>query len=155
MALLFYHESKWSKKNDEIKANPDLYYALAGLAVVLLLIFAGKIGTQAYWKTHITPLSRKLAVPFEKRVYTNKNGDKLNYRLLTPYKITPSMAYPLVVSLHGGAGWGTDNFKQIEGSLFARMFSKIENIKKIPSIYSCTTGSTMFFMGKSAKPYHN
>ena len=133
LALLFYHESKWSKKNDEIKANPDLYYALAGLAVVLLLIFAGKIGTQAYWKTHITPLSRKLAVPFEKRVYTNKNGDKLNYRLLTPYKITPSMAYPLVVSLHGGAGWGTDNFKQIEGSLFARMFSKIENRKKYPA----------------------
>jgi predicted peptidase len=37
------------------------------------------------------------------------------YRLFTPAHVEPGQAYPLVVSLHGAGGSGTDNAKQLEG----------------------------------------
>jgi predicted peptidase len=91
------------------------------------------IGTQTYWKSHISPQTKALAEPFEARSYEDGEGNSLLYRLLKPLDYDPAKKYPMVVCLHGGAGWGTDNYRQFEGSLFARMLSKAENRKKYPA----------------------
>lgn len=47
--------------------------------------------------------------------------------------------------LHGGAGWGTDNYRQFEGSLFARLLSKAANREKYPAflfVPQCPPGSS-------------
>jgi predicted peptidase len=99
----------------------------------MILVFGFNIGTQSYWRTHISPRTKALAEPFEARSYVNREGDTLLYRLLEPVDYDPNKKYPMVVCLHGGAGWGTDNYRQFEGSLFARLLSRPENREKYPA----------------------
>ena len=35
------------------------------------------------------------------------------YRIMKPINYDPDMSYPLIVSLHGAGGKGTDNLKQL------------------------------------------
>ncbi|MFO0901893.1 MAG: prolyl oligopeptidase family serine peptidase [Pirellulales bacterium] len=51
---------------------------------------------------------------FEARTYTDAQGDKLLYRLLTPKNYDPNKKYPLVVFLHGAGERGNDNFAQLK-----------------------------------------
>jgi predicted peptidase len=51
---------------------------------------------------------------FHAREYRSKTGDTLHYRLFVPANHNDEML-PLVVYLHGGGGWGTDNLRQISG----------------------------------------
>ncbi len=57
----------------------------------------------------------------------------MSYRLLVPLDFDSTKKYPLVVCLHGGAGWGTDNMKQLHGSIEAQILSSPENRKKYPA----------------------
>ena len=66
---------------------------------------------------------KAIAQTFEARMYVNSKGDTLFYRLKRPLNYQPGTKYPIVVCLHGGAGWGTDNIKQVQGSLPAVMLS--------------------------------
>jgi len=50
---------------------------------------------------------------FRKKVYVNKNGERLPYRLFVPTGYSPEQKYPLIFWLHGGEGRGSDNLQQI------------------------------------------
>ena len=52
---------------------------------------------------------------FKKEVYADKLGVKMPYRLYVPAGYDPQKKYPLVFWLHGAAGRGSDNWKQISG----------------------------------------
>lgn len=72
---------------------------------------------------------------FEKRVYKDQHGDEMPYRLFRPERTVKGRKYPLVLFLHGAAGSGTDNEKQLEG---ANMFGGLvwalpENQKRFPA----------------------
>ncbi len=47
------------------------------------------------------------------RLYEPHAGDEMPYRLMSPYGFDASKLYPVIVSLHGGGGRGTDNRKQL------------------------------------------
>ena len=80
-----------------------------------------------------TERAKRLAKPFEERTYVNSEGDTMFYRLMKPPDYDPKKKYPLVVCLHSGAGWGTDNIKQIEGSPSAKLLSRQYNREKYPA----------------------
>ena len=119
--------------------NKDLTFSksLLALAVVgaliLPFIFGFRMAGQTLAKSELNPVAVKLAQTFEGRTYVNSNGDTLSYRLLKPLDYDSTKKYPLVVCLHGGAGWGTDNIKQLDGSLEAQILSSPENRKKYPA----------------------
>src|ERR1700675_804348 len=52
---------------------------------------------------------------FYKKMYVDKTGNKMPYRLFVPANYDASQKYPLIFWLHGAAGRGSDNLKQISG----------------------------------------
>jgi len=54
-------------------------------------------------------------IEFRKKVYTNKAGDRLPYRLFVPLGYDANRKYPLLLWLHGGDGRGSDNVRQLNG----------------------------------------
>jgi len=54
-------------------------------------------------------------IEFRKKVYTNKKGEQLPYRLFVPLGYDASRKYPLLLWLHGGDGRGSDNVRQLNG----------------------------------------
>ena len=47
------------------------------------------------------------------RLYEPHPDDEMPYRLMRPHGFAPDRLYPVIVSLHGGGGRGTDNRKQL------------------------------------------
>lgn len=54
-------------------------------------------------------------IEFRKKVYANKQGERLPYRLYVPLGYDANRKYPLLLWLHGGEGRGSDNLKQLNG----------------------------------------
>ena len=54
-------------------------------------------------------------IEFRKKVYANKTGERLPYRLFVPLGYDANRKYPLLLWLHGGDGRGSDNAKQLNG----------------------------------------
>ncbi len=54
-------------------------------------------------------------IEFRKKVYANKAGERLPYRLYVPLGYDANQKYPLLLWLHGGDGRGSDNMKQLSG----------------------------------------
>ena len=104
---------------------------LGVLALGATLFFGFRISLQGYEATHVSASVRTLANQFDARTYVSSNGEKLSYRLLRPLNYDSTQKYPLVVSLHGGAGYGTDNMRQIEG--IDRMLASDSIRKKYPA----------------------
>jgi predicted peptidase len=52
---------------------------------------------------------------FRAKTYQNSHGKTMPYRLFIPQSYDKRKKYPLVLWLHGGAGRGNDNLKQISG----------------------------------------
>src|SRR5215212_10108344 len=52
---------------------------------------------------------------FLPKTYQNSRGGTMPYRLFIPQNYDKRKKYPLVLWLHGGAGRGNDNLKQIAG----------------------------------------
>lgn len=52
---------------------------------------------------------------FLAKTYQNADGKTMPYRLFVPANYNKRKKYPLVLWLHGGAGRGSDNLKQISG----------------------------------------
>ena len=119
------------------KTNPTNQFSegFLGLVCVLALgatlFFGVRIAMQGYKATHISAGVQALANKFEPRTYVNSRGEKLNFRLLRPLNYDPAQRYPLLVSLHGGAGYGTDNMRQVEG--MDRMLVSDSIRKKYPA----------------------
>lgn len=148
LIMLFFAERKASKSDPQYSSPyrfSEILTALTGIAFLMILVTGFMTGIQSYWKTHMSPTTKVLAEVFEARSYTNREGDTLLYRLLKPLDYNPDKQYPMVVCLHGGAGVGTDNYKQLEGSLLVTMLSKPENRKKHPAflfVPQCPPGSS-------------
>jgi predicted peptidase len=53
--------------------------------------------------------------PFRKKVYTDKKGAKMPYRLFIPPSYDSAKKYPLVFWFHSGSGRGSNNESQISG----------------------------------------
>lgn len=71
---------------------------------------------------------------FEAKIY-EKDGERTPYRLFVPANYDKNKKYPLVLWLHGGAGRGNDNEKQITGgnTLGATLWTTPENQAKNPA----------------------
>lgn len=54
-------------------------------------------------------------IEFRKKIYTNKKGEQLPYRLFVPLGYDANRKYPLLLWLHGGDGRGSDNVRQLNG----------------------------------------
>ena len=51
--------------------------------------------------------------PFRKKIYKDKTGTKMPYRLFVPPSYDSSKKYPLIFWFHGGSGRGSNNEAQI------------------------------------------
>jgi pimeloyl-ACP methyl ester carboxylesterase len=145
----FIREPEISKVQDVEGRGKNFSEALMTLVVILAFIlpfiFGFKIAGQSLTKNQVKSTSVKLAKTFEARTYMNSRGETMSYRLLKPIDYDSIRKYPLVVCLHGGAGWGTDNMKQLEGSLEAQILSSPENRKKYPAflfVPQCPPGTS-------------
>ena len=93
---------------------------------------------------------------FEAKIY-EKNGKRMPYRLFVPAGYDRNKKYPLVVWLHGGAGRGNDNERQIvEGNrLGATIWTTPENQSKNPTFVlapQCPEGEWWANNDSEAKP---
>lgn len=69
---------------------------------------------------------------YKKKVFTNKKGENLPYRILFPEGYDKNKTYPLVLFLHGAGERGDDNAFQLAWG--AEMFLEENNRKKFPVI---------------------
>ncbi|MDZ7659155.1 prolyl oligopeptidase family serine peptidase [Fodinibius sp.] len=51
---------------------------------------------------------------FEPKVYTDSDGEELQYRILKPANYDSTKSYPLVLFLHGAGERGNDNYSQLK-----------------------------------------
>lgn len=73
-------------------------------------------------------ITQKASV-FLAKMYKNSRGETMPYRLFVPQPYDKQRKYPLVLWLHGGAGRGNDNIKQISGgnTIGAHVWTQPEN----------------------------
>jgi len=121
------------EENKSITFSKSLMALAIVGALILPFIFGFKMAGQTLATNELNPAAVKLAQAFEARTYVNSSGETMSYRLLKPLDYDSTKKYPLVVCLHGGAGLGTDNIRQLEGSLEAQILSSPENRKKYPA----------------------
>ena len=71
---------------------------------------------------------------FESHTFTYDNGRSMPYRLFVPRGYTASKKYPLILWLHGSAGRGNDNVRNISGGnkLGAQIWTLTSNQSKHP-----------------------
>lgn len=71
---------------------------------------------------------------FLAKTFRNSKGETMPYRLFVPPGYDKKKKYPLVLWLHGGAGRGNDNLKQISGgnTIGSHVWTKPENQSKHP-----------------------
>jgi len=69
---------------------------------------------------------------FLAKTYQNSRGETMPYRLFVPEGYNKRKKYPLVLWLHGGAGRGNDNLKQISGgnTIGSHIWTATENQSK-------------------------
>jgi predicted peptidase len=77
--------------------------------VVLTLLFSSACFAQ---KLRTVEEREKIFVP---KVFKNRSGESLLYRVFTPRNYDVKKKYPLILYLHGGGGRGNDNRKQVDG----------------------------------------
>jgi predicted peptidase len=72
---------------------------------------------------------------FKARIYRNKTGDTMQYRLFIPTGYNKENSYPLILWLHGSGGAGTDNTAQISGDQISgtRIWTQPQTQKDYPA----------------------
>lgn len=75
----------------------------------------------------------EIAERFQAETFVTTAGDTMPYRFLAPESYDPSQKYPLVVCLHGGAGRGRDNVRNIGGCTPAQVLSELNMRTRYPS----------------------
>ncbi len=87
------------------------------------------------------PAADDVAERFEKKVFTGKDGSKLNYRLLVPAAVKAGEKYPLVIFLHGAGERGDDNTAPLIHGV--KRFAQDDFLKQYPCYViapQCPTG---------------
>ncbi|HSC77141.1 MAG TPA: prolyl oligopeptidase family serine peptidase [Candidatus Acidoferrales bacterium] len=82
------------------------------------------------------PADQSVVDGFAAMTYRDASGQTMPYRLFVPESYAKEQQYALVVWLHGGAGRGSDNLRQISGGNTAgtRVWTRPENQAKYPSL---------------------
>lgn len=96
------------------RANFERCFVRSVLRSFLVFLRLLAICTSGYGQTPAQIL-KKDDLAFRQSTYTDKKGNKMPYRLFVPPNYDPKLKYPLVFWLHGAAGRGSDNVKQISG----------------------------------------
>jgi predicted peptidase len=73
--------------------------------------------------------------PFRKKIYTDKQGVKMPYRLFIPPAYDSAKKYPLIFWFHGGSGRGSNNEAQIsnENEKGSHLWSTANNQTTLPA----------------------
>ncbi|HEY9486679.1 MAG TPA: peptidase [Chryseosolibacter sp.] len=128
---------KEDKNLSRSKSWETLMITIGITAIVAALYLAPALSTErnsiSSWINRGPERAEELAKPFEAGRYVNSKGQSLQYRLMKPLDYDSEKKYPLVVCLHGGGGWGTDNVKQVEGSWMAQLLSTNDNRRDYPA----------------------
>lgn len=124
----------------------DTFLAIVCITAIIASAISGfRLATQSMRQGVISLQATKMSQQFEARTYIRASGESMSYRLLMPLDYDSTQRYPLAVCLHGGAGWGTDNIKQFDGSLEAQILCTPENRKKYPAflfVPQCPPGTS-------------
>ena len=135
LILNFNEENNQLNIVDKSRLGDKLSQNFAGFVAVITLLVTLFFGIELLGQTlshgRISAQTQLLAKKFEARSFTSSKGETLNYRFQKPLNYDPQVAYPLVVDLHGGAGWGTDNIRQLDG--VDHMVASDETRKKYPA----------------------
>jgi poly(3-hydroxybutyrate) depolymerase len=102
------------------------------LGVALFLFLGVSLMGEGMKATRPQPEAIAQAQFFKARTFKGRHGDTLSYRLFTPEGYDPTQSYPLLVSLHGGAGYGTDNIRQL-ASWEIQQLTEPQNRKRYPA----------------------
>lgn len=136
--LNFYSEKETAE--EATSRQPTLVNAMNSAAMIALMatLFVGaKAVHESKWisdhPNHVPKFLKEIVEPFEAKIYVSSQGDSLPYRWLEPLNYDSTLQYPLVISLHGSGDRGTDNAKQIAGTVFPQLLAKPENRKKYPA----------------------
>ena len=97
----------------------------SGLISISLIVFA------TVFLDITLPTTVAAALSIEARVYMDKQGNKMPYRILKPASHNPLKKYPLVLCLHGAGGRGDDN--KSRGAEAFTVLSKTGVQEKFPS----------------------
>ena len=139
-------EEKAERGQNALQKSFNGLIGFAGIIAFFFTLFIGpQLGSEVAWFVQQPLRAPKVAQPFEARTYVNSTGDTLKYRFMKPLNYDPQKKYPIVVTLHGGAGSGTNNILQVDGSWTAQILSKQENRKKYPCfifVPQCPLGSS-------------
>ncbi|MFD1140927.1 alpha/beta hydrolase-fold protein [Larkinella insperata] len=114
------------------------------VGVAAFLILGVSLFGEGIKAIHPSPEAIHLTRVFEAHTFINRRGDTLSYRLLKPESYDSTQRYPLLICLHGGAGYGTDNIRQL-ASWEIQQLTRPENRKKYPAFIlapQCPRGSS-------------
>jgi predicted peptidase len=80
---------------------------LKGLLFTLALVVVAQ--------TAYNQAENQKVIPEWVKLYEPAMYNDVPYRLMKPIDFDPGISYPVIVSLHGGGGRGTDNYRQLRG----------------------------------------
>ena len=105
--------SQQSDGQEGTSGQSTLLEAARVISVAALFFTGVGLFGEAIKAIHPPKEAVRLAGVSDARIFINPHGDTLSYRLLKPINYDSTQRYPLLVSLHGGAGYGTDNIRQL------------------------------------------
>lgn len=114
------------------------------IGVVAFLFLGVSLFGDGIRASHPQPEAIQQAKVFEARTFRDRRGDTLLYRLLKPEGYDSTQRYPLLISLHGGGGYGTDNIRQLASWEIRRLTEPV-NRKKYPAFIlapQCSRGTS-------------
>ena len=145
----FLEEEKLIKQDQVDVSSSKVVESFRAVALIAAIIASAILGlklvAQSTRQGVVTMQATRMSQQFERRTYVSPKGESMSYRLLRPLDYDSTKNYPLAVCLHGGAGWGTDNVKQFDGSLEAQILYTPQNRKKYPAflfVPQCPPGTS-------------
>ncbi len=131
----FSDETRRVSRSQDILSIGKFTEVFIGFVCIGSLVITCFMGYQLYRDSfsvrHASLEIKLLAKQFEAREYTSNTGETLHYQFQKPMDYSADSTYPLLVVLHGGNGWGTDNQRQLSG--IDHLFSSEKTRKEHPA----------------------